>query len=126
MEAACAAEGNQGELSRVIAALDRDYADGLFHGGVDDADHSRSELFRGELRRVPLEPLRDLALRAFQIESEISAQETLRLESAEKQVGIGDRGLGAATVADGAGVGSGRFGADSERSGGVEAGDRTS
>ena len=78
------------------------------------------------LDRVALEPLGDQAARAFQIESEVSTQKALRLQSAEKQIGIRHRGLSAAAVADRAGIGSGGFGPDAERAGGVEAGDGTS
>ena len=51
---------------------------------------------RRKLRPIPLEPLGDQAARALEIESEVSAQKALRLQPAEKQVGIRHRGLGAA------------------------------
>ena len=75
---------------------------------------------------IPLEPLRDQAARAFEIESEVSAQKALRLQPAEQQVGIRHRGLDAAAIADRTGIGSGRFGTDPQRSAGVEAGDGAS
>ncbi len=43
---------------------------------------------------VTLEPLGDQSAGAFKIESEISTEEALRLQAAEKKVGIGHRGLG--------------------------------
>ena len=82
--------------------------------------------FGRELDRLPLEPLGDKAACSFQIEGEVSAEKALRLEPAEKQIGVGDRRLGAASVADGSGIGSGGLRTDSKRSGGVEAGDGTS
>ena len=44
----------------------------------------------------------------------------------EEEIRIGDGGLRAATVADGARIGSGGFGADVEDAGGIEAGERAS
>ena len=48
------------------------------------------------------------------------------LQAAEEKIGVGDGGLRAAAVADGAGIGSGGFGADAQDAGGVEAGERAS
>ena len=45
---------------------------------------------------------------------------------AEQQIGIRHRGLGAAAIADRAGIGSGRFRTDAKRSAGVEARDGAS
>src|ERR1035437_444249 len=44
VQASGAAEGNEREVAGVAATLDRDNANGFLHGGVDDADHSGSEL----------------------------------------------------------------------------------
>ena len=119
-------KGHQRELSRIVAALDGDHAYGFLHGGVDHSDDSGGELFQRKLRSLSLEPLGDQAARALEIESEISAQKALRLQPAEKQIGICHRGLGAATVADRAGIGSGGFGPNAQGSAGVEAGDGAS
>ena len=81
---------------------------------------------RRELRALLLQPLLREAAGAFEIEGEVSAEKALRLQAAEKQIGVGDGGLGAAAVADGAGIGSGGFGADAESAGGVEAGEGAS
>jgi len=75
---------------------------------------------------MPLQPLPNQTPGAFQIEGKISAQEALRLEAAEKQIGIGHRGLDAATVADGARIGSGGFRADAQRSSRIETSDGAS
>ena len=92
MQAAGAAKGHQRELSRIVAALDGDHAYGLLHGGVDHTDDSGGELFRAKFRPVALQPLADQAARALEIQSEISAQKALRLQSAEKQIGVRHRG----------------------------------
>ena len=123
VQSACAAKRNQGKLPRIVAAFDGDHAYGFLHGGVDDPDDSRGELFRRKLGPMPFEPFADQAACALEVQSEISAEKALRLQPAEKQVGIRHRGLGAAAVADRAGIGSGGFGTDPQRSGGVEAGD---
>ncbi len=73
-----------------------------------------------------LQPLLRDAAGALEIEGEVSAEKTRGLQAAEKKIRVGDCRLRAASVADGAGIGSGGFGADAENSGGVEAGERAS
>ena len=126
MQPTCAAEGNQCELARIVATLDRDYAYGLLHRSVDDADNSGSELFRRQLRSVPPEPFYDQATRALKIESETSTQKELGQQSTEKQVGVRHRRLCTTTVANGARIGSGGFRPDPQGPSRVEPGDRTS
>ena len=63
---------------------------------------------------------------AVEIESEVAAEKTRGLQAAEKKIGVGDGGLRAASVADGAGIGAGGFGADAQNAGGIEAGERAS
>ena len=48
VKASGAAEGDQGEVAGIAAALDGDDADGFLHGGVDDADHAGGELIERE------------------------------------------------------------------------------
>ena len=72
------------------------------------------------------QPLLGDAAGAIEIEREVAAEKTRGLQAAEKKIGVGDGGLSAAAVADGAGIGSGGFGADAENAGGVEAGERAS
>ena len=80
---------------------------------------------RVSLDTLALQPFGDQALSPFKVESEVAAEETLRLQTSEKQIGIRDRGQRAAAVADRSGIGSGGFGPDSQSAGCVEAGDGT-
>ena len=68
----------------------------------------------------------DQAARAFQIEREISAQKTMRLQPSQNQIRIRHRGLRAAAIADRAGIGSSGFRPYAQRSAGVEARDGAS
>ena len=113
-------------MARVAAAFDGDDADGFFHGRVDHADDSGGELFEREVGSLLLQPLLRDAAGALEIEGEVSAEKTRWLQAAEKEIRVGHGRLRAASVADGAGIGSGGFGADAEYSGGVEAGEGAS
>ena len=73
-----------------------------------------------------LQPLLREAAGAVEVEGEVAAEKARGLQAAEEKIRVGDGGLRAASVADGAGIGSGGFGADAENSGGVEAGERAS
>src|SRR5580692_6886863 len=126
VQASCATEGDESEVARVAAALDGDDADCFLHGGVDYADHSRGKIFQGETRVLFFQPFLRDAAGAIEIEREVSAEKALGLQAAEKKIGVGDGGLQAAAVADGAGIGAGGFGSDAENAGGVEAGERAS
>src|ERR1035438_5069914 len=110
----------------IAGAFNGDNAEGVFHGGVDHADDSGGELVEGEADSLPLEKFLRDAAGAVEIESEVSAEKASGLQAAEEEIRVCHRGLRAASVADGAGIGSGGFGADAEYSGGVEAGEGTS
>ena len=126
VKASGTAEGNESEVSRVASALDGDNADGLFHGGVHDANYSGGEFFQREIGAGFLEPLLRNAAGAIEIESKVSAEKARGLQTTEEKIGIGHSGLRAPTVTDRAGIGSSGFGADAEDSGSVEAGERAS
>jgi hypothetical protein len=63
---------------------------------------------------------------AIEIEREISPEKACGLEAAEEEIRVGDGGVHAASVADGAGIGSSGFGPYTQDTCDVEAGDRAS
>ena len=126
VQASGAAESDQGEVARVVSPLDGDYADGFLHDCVDYANDTGCEFIEREWASLMLEPFCGDAAGAIEIESEIAAEEAGGLQASEDEIRIGDGGLGAASVADGAGIGSGGFGADAKNAAGIEARERTS
>src|ERR1039458_4895217 len=126
VEASGATEGDQGEVAGIAATLDGDHADGFLHGGIDHADDTGGETFQVQRTSLSLQPLAGDAAGAVEIEGEVTAEEAGGLQAAEKKVGVCDRGLRAAAVADGAGIGAGGFGTDAENAAGIEAGERAS
>src|SRR6202163_4172013 len=126
VETSSAAEGDQGEVARIASPFNGDDADGLLHGGVDHANDSGGKLFQRQVGSSFFQPIAGDAPRALQVEREIAAEETVRLQASQKQVGIRDRGLQAPAVADGARISCRRFGADVQQAGCVEAGERAS
>src|SRR6266571_4754053 len=107
VEASGAAEGDQGEVSGIAAPFDGDDADGFLHGGVHDADSTGGELIERETASLLLEKFRGEAAGAVEIEREISTKKTRGLQAAKEEIGVGDGGLRAASVADGARIGPG-------------------
>ncbi len=121
VHAAGAAEGDEREVTRIVAALDRDHADGLLHGRIHYAHYTGRKLRERKPRAAAAQPCgRDL-LRALGVEFEIAAQEAPGGKTAEQQVRVGHGGLRATTVADGAGIGARGFRAHAQRAGSVEA-----
>ena len=124
MQAARAAKGHQCELSRIVAALNRDHADGFFHGCIDHTNDSAGKLFGRQVRSISLEPLGDKPRRALEIKSEFSSQKALRLQTTEQKIGVRHRGLSPTAITDWTRIGSGRFRAHAQSSAGVKAGYR--
>ena len=110
----------------IIAALDRHDANGFLHGCIDHANHSRGKVFERESGILFRQPLPCDTACALQVELKVSSQETMRLQAAEQEIGIGDGGQRSAAIADGAGLGTGRLGSDAQCTGGIEAGERAS
>ena len=113
MQRAAAAIGEQGEVARIAAALDGDALDGACHddgGDGEDAVRQFQQLLAARIaqRRADLFSQRPGRLR--HIERHLTALETLRIEPAEQQVGVGDGRLGAATAVTGPGVELALFG----------------
>src|SRR6202051_401156 len=126
VKATGATESDEGKVAGIAAALDGDDADGFLHRGVDDADHASGKGFESERTSLLLQPFASDAAGAVEIEGEVSAEKSFGLQAAEQKVGVGDGGLGAASVADGARIGTGGFRADAQDAAGIEAGERAS
>ena len=82
VEATGAAEGDEGEVAGIAAALDGNDADGFLHGGIDDADDACGKLFESERTSLPLQPLASHASGTVEIEGEVAAEEASRLQAA--------------------------------------------
>ncbi len=82
-----------------------------------------ANFFESQRTALLLQPFACNAAGAVEIEGEISAKEARGLQAAQQEVGVGNCGLHTAPVADGTGIGSGRFGAYAENASGVEAGE---
>ena len=91
MQGAGAAEGHQGELARVVSALDRDGADRAHHVGDDDVEHAA----RGALDAEPQPPgdRRDGGAREGCVEPHLAGQQPAGREPSEHEVRIRDGGL---------------------------------
>ena len=118
-----AAEGREGELARVVAALHRHDLQGFRHRVVDHVDDGRSRGADIDAQGLG-KALGDGRFGGGVIDGEIAAKQRALVEVAEQQVAVGHRGLGpAAAVADGAGVGAGAPGADAQGPSAVHPGD---
>ena len=126
VEASGATEGDEGEVAGIASALDGDDADGFFHGRVDHADDSGGELFEREATSLLLEQF--CVTRRVRSRSSVKSPPRKRVgcRRPRRRLASVTVGCGAASVADGTGIGSGGFGADAQDSGGVEAGEGAS
>ena len=123
MQRARAAERHQRIVARVDALLDGARADGIGHVGVDHGDHAFGRLAVAHLQLA--RQLADHPARRHLVERHPAAQEVLRIEPAQHDIGVGHGGPGAAAAVGGrAGHGAGRARADLEGAGLVEMGDR--
>ena len=87
VHAARSAEREKGEGARIDAALDGDDADGLLHVGVGDGDDAEGRLDR----RLPdrASQPRDGRRASFRMDLHFAAQEEIRVQAAEAEVGVG-------------------------------------
>ena len=94
-----AAERQQREGARIVAALDRHRADRTHHVGDHDAEHA----VRGALDREAesLGERRDRLAREVFIERHVAAEQAARREPPEHEVRVGDSGLLATTAVAG-------------------------
>ncbi len=118
-----AAERDQREISRVVAALDRDDAQGFGHVAVDDLDD-----LGGSLGNLKAERRCDIAGdRGFGggcVDRQIAAQQRFAVEIAEHDVGVADgRMRAAAPIGGGAGEGAGAVRPDLQCAAGIDPGD---
>src|ERR1700678_1002256 len=97
MQGPSAAKGHQGELTRVVSALDRNYADGFLHLRFHDAKDSGCELFCAD--QWPLTFTHELR-RARSIEPHSSTQKAFLVQPTKEKVGIGNGGHGSAAETD--------------------------
>ncbi len=123
MHRARAAEREQREVARIVAALDRDHANRALHVGVDDANYAarRRSRIGFHLAREPRHGVRG----AIRIELHPAAEEIRSDQTARDQVGVGHGTQIAAAVACGTGIGARAVGPDLERAAGVDPRDRT-
>ena len=116
-----AAEGDEGELARVVAPLHADQADRARHVLVGDADHA--------LGRLPVvEPqgfgqTRDPGLHRLHVERHPAAQELFGIEAAQEQVRVRDGHLIPLAVAYRAGVRARALGPDGQSTPRIHPGD---
>ena len=89
-----AAQDDQRELARIVAALDRHQADLVRHAGVDDAMDARRR--RDRVEAQPAADGGDRALRGGHVEGQGAAGEARGVQVAEHDAGVGHGGLVAA------------------------------
>ena len=123
MHRAGAAEGEQREVPRIVAALDCDHANRALHVGVDDANYAARR--RGRICfHLAREP-RHCVDGAIRVELHLAAEEVCRDQSARDQIGVGHGTQIAAAVTCGTGIGACAIRPDLERAAGVDTRDRT-
>ena len=89
-----AAEGHERMVPRINALLHRARADRVGHVGVEDGEHAFGALVHAEVEA--LGEVADGALRRGLVQGHFAAQEVVLAEPAQDDVGVGDRGQGAA------------------------------
>jgi hypothetical protein len=116
MQRTGAAEGEEREVARVVAARQRHHADRAGHVGVGEADRRRRGLFGrdaerdGDLARED----RSHMLNGHRV---LDGEQPRRVKPAEDKVCVGDgRPQAAAAISDRAGIGAGAFRPDLKHS----------
>ena len=85
-----AARPDQHEIARIVAALDRHAADAVDHVGVDDREHAVGRPLEGDAERLG-DAGPDRLDGAFAVERQPAADQPVRIEVAEHQIGVGVR-----------------------------------
>ncbi|HXC75876.1 MAG TPA: hypothetical protein VNU19_02385, partial [Candidatus Acidoferrum sp.] len=94
VEGTSAAEGDQCEMARVVASLDRNEPDPASHVGVDDFYDSRGSSFGVKIELTPyFGGHRFTGSPAVQLDTEIAADRTLRIDPAEHEIGVSNGGF---------------------------------
>src|SRR5262249_3254933 len=109
MQASGSAEGDQGKLTWIIATLDGHDAQGTFHVRIYYLQNAGRELLQGHAHALLLQPLGCKPTSSLGVERELSSEESITAEPAQEQIRIGHRRLCAASIADWAGISSGRL-----------------
>ena len=115
MDATIAAEGKQGEIARIAAAIGRDRLDGPHHGDVGETVNPECCIPHAATERGG-DPVREGLSGRLRLDRHRAAGQGIRVQIAESDIGIGHGRLGAAgVVADRAWRGTGTLRADLER-----------
>src|SRR6266699_3653708 len=122
MHGATSTKSHHGELARITSLPYRDQFEKVYHIGIGDAYDAQRRIFNAHPQRS--RDGRYRLTRALHVEANAAAQEILGVDAPDDNVGIGHRGLGAATPIGG----WTRFGAraawpDFERSCWIDPGD---
>ena len=124
MQGTGAAEGEEREVARVVAAGQRHHADRAGHVGVGEPDRGRGGVFRREPERRRDRVGKDRP-QAPQRHRFLDREERCRVEPPEQKVRVGDgRARAAAAVADRPGIGAGALRSDLQHPGLVDGDDR--
>ena len=106
-----AAGADKDEVARVIAPFDRDAPDAVHHVVVDDGEHAIGRLFGRKAERIGYAHKR--ATRLLDAERQLAAEQSVRIEIAQHQIGIRRGGLDAAlAIAGGAWISARRLRTD--------------
>ena len=122
VHAAGAAERHQGELARVVAALHRDDADGAFHIGVHHFQDALAQHLRAQAGAC--REIRHRRPGARHVQSHVAAQESVRVQAAQVQAGVGDGQPRALAVTHRTRIGAGAPRADLQRAARIDGGQR--
>ena len=124
MQGTRAAEREQHEVARIVAARERNHADRARHLVVGDAQYRRCGCGRIQPERLA-DFFQDDRAHFGERHRPVHGEQLFRIEPPQDQVGIGDGRIdAAAAVADRAGRGAGRFRADLQHAGLIDEGDR--
>jgi hypothetical protein len=117
------AECDERKAAWVEAFLHGARADRVRHVGIDDREDALGRFLETEAK--PLGQTAGGAPRCHRIEPHRAAQKIIGIQPAEHEIGIGHRGLGAASSIGGrSGIGPGAARADAKSAGAVDIGDR--
>src|SRR5215204_4134047 len=123
MERPSAAEGDQDVLPGIEPAIDREHANGVDHVLVGDIDDRPGRLKPAKTNATA--ELVELRLRFRQAERDRAAEEVLRVQPPQNQIGIGDGDLlTTAVIADRTGIGPGAPRTYTQQTAHVDPGDR--
>ena len=122
MNAAGAAARDQREIAHVVALLGADFGDQVAHHRIDGAGDQLRRPVRVGLEQVC--HTRERLLRALGIELDVPAEEVIRVDVAQSQIGIGHRRPVTLAVGRRSRVGAGALRADAQQAERVHPGER--